>query len=226
MNRAIIMCAGLCLTATAFAADPVTSPTAPPTTTSLDAALGLIAPTAPSPIDAGKQKLESLLDGSLEQAEGDDFKEAVALMGQSAIRLREASDTSVQTQRVQEEAVRKLDALIAKAKKNQQSQCNNSCDNPENQKEKDKQDQASKPKQSQQSQQERQQGKDSQSTTAEAPRATDPNLRPALESARAAWGNLPQRLRQTLMQGAGDTFSKSYQRMTEEYYKRLGEQAE
>jgi len=45
-----------------------------------------------------------------------------------------------------------------------------------------------------------------------------------MEAARAAWGNLPQRVRQLLMQGSGDQFSKEYQRLTEEYYKRLGEQ--
>jgi hypothetical protein len=200
----------------------------------LDALLGLSTPArpaAPASTDAQRDKLDTLLTRA-DDAPEDELSAAVALMNQSAKRLHGQQDAGIDTQRVQEETLRKLDALIAKARKQSQSQCSSgSCDNPDNknqdQQQQQQQQQAqTQPKESQASMQERRAQGAADRQAAEAPRAVDPSLRPALESARAAWGNLPARLRQSLMQGAGDTFSREYQRMTEEYYKRLGEQAE
>jgi hypothetical protein len=199
----------------------------------LDALLGLSSPArpaSPSSTDAQRDKLDTLLTRA-DDAPEDELSAAVALMNQSARRLHGQQDAGIDTQRVQEETLRKLDALIAKARKQSQSQCSSSsCDNPESknqdQQQQQQQQAQAQPKESQASMQERRAQGAADRQSAEAPRAVDPSLRPALESARAAWGNLPARLRQSLMQGAGDTFSREYQRMTEEYYKRLGEQAE
>jgi hypothetical protein len=217
------------------AAPTVATPSAGPQTAGeqLDALLGLSsapATTSTTKTDAQRDKLDTLLTRT-EDAPEDELTAAVALMNQSAKRLHGQQDAGVDTQRVQEETLRKLDALIAKARKQSQSQCSNSsCDNPESKNQEQQQQQQqqaqSQPKESQASMQERRAQGAADKQAAEAPRAVDPSLRPALESARAAWGNLPARLRQSLMQGAGDTFSREYQRMTEEYYKRLGEQAE
>lgn len=49
-------------------------------------------------------------------------------------------------------------------------------------------------------------------------------LRPALDSARAAWGSLPARVRDMLLQGSDDPFSARYKAMTEAYYRRLAEE--
>ncbi len=217
---------------------PVPAPVPAPgvTPTSLDEALGLSKP-VPGPggapaggpagkgqVEPGREKLDALL--KQEQAEDDEFKQALGLMRQSAGRLRDAGDTSLATQRVQQEAIDKLDQLIAKAKKQQQKQKSSSSSGSQGEQQKEQQRGASEPKQAEGSQGERG-GQDRDSPeNAEAPSKRDVSMRPALESARAAWGNLPERLRQSLLQGAGDTFSKEYQRLTEEYYKRLGEQAE
>ncbi len=64
-------------------------------------------------------------------------------------------------------------------------------------------------------------GKDGTSTTPPARR--DGALRPGLDAARAAWGSLPERLRDMLLQGSGEKFSTTYERLTEEYYRRLAE---
>ncbi len=40
----------------------------------------------------------------------------------------------------------------------------------------------------------------------------------------AAWGNLPARLRDALLQGSGDVTSAKWEALTREYYKRLAEQ--
>jgi len=211
---------------------PAPAPAPAVSPTSLDEALGLSKPVpgvgaaaaGKGAVEPGREKLDALL--KQEQPEDDEFKQALGLMRQSAGRLRDAGDTSLATQRVQQEAIDKLDQLIAKAKKQQQKQKSSSSSGSQGGQQKEQRQGASQPKQAEGSQGERRgQDRDSREN-AEAPSKRDVSMRPALESARAAWGNLPERLRQSLLQGAGDTFSKEYQRLTEEYYKRLGEQAE
>ena len=41
---------------------------------------------------------------------------------------------------------------------------------------------------------------------------------------RTEWGQLPQRIRDMLLQGRGEKFSSLYQRLTQEYYRRLAEE--
>ncbi|HYD00026.1 MAG TPA: hypothetical protein VEB22_02270 [Phycisphaerales bacterium] len=195
----------------------------PPTLPSLDEALGLAKPgekpegKKPNAKPPGiTDDLQKALSG---EKPGDELQRAVALMEQSAGRLEKAKDTSLETQRVQEETVRLLDALIKKSSQKQNPRSNQQ--KPQDQ----QQNQQQQPNQSQQSQaQQRPQDTPDPNDTAD--RGGNPNaqLRPGIEAARAAWGNLPQRVRQLLMQGSGDQFSKEYQRLTEEYYKRLGEQ--
>jgi hypothetical protein len=40
---------------------------------------------------------------------------------------------------------------------------------------------------------------------------------------RQAWGNLPERLREQMMQSSVDGFLPKYERLIEEYFKRLAE---
>jgi hypothetical protein len=197
--------------------------TPPAAVPSLDEALGLAKPSdKPKEPPAGDKKPE--ISGDLDKAldgkeAGDELHRAVALMEQSAKRLEGAKDTSLETQRVQEETVRLLDALI---KKNSQKQ--NSKNKPQ-QKPQDQQKGQQQPNQSQQSQaDQRPQQTPNPNDSPDRGGSTSATLRPGIDAARAAWGNLPQRVRQLLMQGSGDSFSKEYQRLTEEYYKRLGEQ--
>jgi hypothetical protein len=204
---------------------------------SLDSMLGLEAPgTKPAPVGPGglelrdvvRQRLDRLLEA--DRSEEDDFTKAVALMEQSSERLGGPAgealtlgDVGESTQRLQEEAVRKLDLLIAKARKKNQSQCDSQCQDGSQGKQ--EQQQQAQPQQAQASQQE-QRASGREQAQAQLPAARSPELRPSLEQARAAWGNLPERVRASLLQGAGDRFSREYQRLTEQYYQRLGEQAE
>lgn len=236
-RRSLVLLAGaalgvaavLALTTVARADDKAASVLPPVPLATLDALLGV--PTAGGAASSNDRVVSDVirqrLDRLLEQdaPEDDEFKQAVALMNQSATRLEASGaltgDTSASTQRLQEEAIRKLDQLIAKAKKNK-SQCDKPCQEGES---KSEQEQQSQPQQAQASQHEQgQSGREQKG--AELPAVRKAELRPALESARAAWGNLPDRVRSSLVQGAGDRFSREYQRLTEEYYKRLGEHAE
>lgn len=194
---------------------------------SLDEALGIAQPseaTKPPQPTPGTTPSVPPLPGDLDralsgEAPGNELQRAVALMERSANRLESAGDTSIDTQRVQEETVRLLEALLKRSGQKQSQQQSSSQQKPQDQSEQQQQ-----PNQSQQSQSEqRQQTGSDPSNDSERGGTRDAQLRPAIDAARAAWGNLPQRVRQLLMQGSGDSFSKEYQRLTEEYYKRLGE---
>ncbi len=143
-------------------------------------------------------------------------------------------DTSIDTQRMQEDIIRKLDSLISQARRQQQQQ-----QQQQQQSSQDQQRQAQSRQQQQQQQMQQQanqqQRQSSQAQDAEA-RAQDsdqnrqlpggqaPVQRPQLDAARAAWGALPERVRDMLLQGSGEKFSPTYQQLTEEYYRRLAEQ--
>jgi hypothetical protein len=200
-----------------------TTPTPPadkPALPSLDEALGLAKPAQAQPPKKEGETVPGDLDRALKGEEaGDELQRAIALMDKSAKRLEGDKDTSLNTQRMQEETVRLLDAVV---KKNNQKK--NSQSKQQQQQQQQNQQQQQQPNQSQQSQQNQQQ-QPGQDTSPSVERGGDTNarLRTGMDAARAAWGNLPQRVRQLLVQGSGDQFSKEYQRLTEEYYKRLGE---
>ena len=200
-------------------------PATPPAMPSLDDALGLSKP-SDKPKDPSAQPavtkpaLPSALDRALKgEEDGNELQRAVALMDQSAKRLEGSDGTSLETQRMQEETVRLLDTLVKKGNKKNKPQSKPQGKPQDGEKKPEQQ-----PSQSQQSQAEKAQ-KPGGDTSPDPERGgnTNAQLRPGIDAARAAWGNLPQRVRQLLMQGSGDQFSKEYQRLTEEYYKRLGE---
>lgn len=173
-------------------------------------------PIAPAP-DSAREELDRLLRA---EEIGDAFKQAVTLMGDAAKRLEESKDTGLTTQRVQEDVIRRLDQLLASLERNQSSQSQSS------QSEDDKQGQKNQPNQakksSKQTGQQTTQGDGTQEW--EGPPKQEGALRPGLDSARAAWGSLPARVRDMLLQGSSDRFSSKYDELTRAYYKRLAEE--
>lgn len=161
--------------------------------------------------DPSREALERELD--LEPA-GDPFEQAVELMGRSAVRLVESRDTGLATQRLQEEVIRKLDKLIDDAQKNQQQQSSKSRSRSEPQQQ-----------QQQQRQETQAQARDGDNTgQTHVPGREDGPRRDGAPPATAAWGNLPEHVREALMQGFSDRFSSLYQSMTEAYYRKLAEE--
>lgn len=151
---------------------------------------------------------------------GDAFKQAVALMGDASTRLNDAKDPGVQTQRIQEDVIRRLDQLLASLDRQQQQQ----------QQQQSQQQQQQSPKNvPQQSRSQAQQQQDPQkgdgNNPSDGPALKTGKLNAELESARAAWGTLPARVREMLLQGSADRFSARHRALTEEYYKRLAEEA-
>lgn len=150
-----------------------------------------------------------------DEGEQDDFSRAVTLMGDAAKRLEEGKDPGLQTQRVQEDVLKALDKMISDAQKNQQKQKS---------KQKQQQQQPSpSPSQSQKQQKSQQQGAKPapESGVPQVPREDGPGRTRAGNT--AAWGDLPARVREALVEGLNDRFSARYRQKTEEYYRRLAE---
>ena len=164
---------------------------------------------------------ESELEGLLSAAETkDEFEQAIALMGQTAARLERAGDAGLTTQRLQEDVLKRLDKLITSAEKQQQKQSSSSKPKPQQQQQQQQQQQKNMAKQSTP-----QRSQDS-STTAEPPQREGDGggLTPPTASAAAAWGELPEHVRDALLQGSSDRYSSMYRAMTERYYKKLAEE--
>ena len=50
------------------------------------------------------------------------------------------------------------------------------------------------------------------------------DINTVMDETRSEWGNLPQRVRDMLLQGRREKFSNLYDQLTAEYYKRLAEE--
>lgn len=211
---------------------PASSP-APNAQPTLDELLGIKPSTAPAdakPQDAPKpgdkvvatDENKAELDRLLTAEEmGDAFKQAVALMGDASTRLNDAKDPGVQTQRIQEDVIRRLDQLLASLNRQQQQQQQQQQSQQDQQ-----QSQKNVPQQSRAQQQQQQQPQNGDGNNpADGPTLKAGKLNAELESARAAWGSLPARVREMLLQGSADRFSARHRALTEEYYKRLAEEA-
>ncbi len=181
--------------------EPVTSPDAAP--------------------DQSKTDLDRLLSA---QEIGDAFKQAIALMGDASKRLNDHADNGLGTQRVQEDVVKRLDQLLASLDKQKQQGSPSSKPSPKNQ-DSESEPGASKPKPKPGPGEGKQSQPGGDGAQAQGgPTLQEGALKPELESARAAWGSLPARIRAMLMQGTEDRFSARYKGLTQEYYKRLAEE--
>ncbi len=168
--------------------------------------------------DPSQTELQRRLSG---QELNDAFKEAVQLMGQAATRLKTSDDpdrAGLGTQRVQEDAVRKLDQLIAQIEQNARQRSRSQRSRS------DQQDQQNQQQQQRQRTQRQESRTGENNSEMEPPARRDGPLRPELDAARASWGALPARVRDMLLQGSSDRFSSMYEKMTEEYYRRLAEE--
>lgn len=206
--------------------EPPKSPAAQPT---LDELLGL--PTSPgdspAPPSGSPDQHAAELDEALKGEKiAEAFAQATKLMGDVAKRLQgsgEAAkgDPGVDTQRLQEDIIKKLEQVLdGMQQQQQQSSSSKSKPKPGDQ----QQEPQNSPSRAQQQQQLQQQQQGENKGESMGPERQDGQLRPGLEGAKAAWGSLPERVRDMLLQGAGDRFSSKYQSLTEAYYRKLAEE--
>jgi hypothetical protein len=210
----------LALLAAGALGQPTDSPVGAPGTPStpparrvptLDELLGLEPAPARGDSAGAPDPAQAALDRQLTGAQAQDrFRLAVELMGESARRLGDARDTGLGTQRMQESVLRALDELI-------QSQQQGGGQSQQQQQQQQEQNAPQQPQSAQQN------AAGDGTRQDEGPARADGALNTPLDSARAAWGALPERLRGALVQGTNDPFSSLYRAMTEQYYRRLAE---
>lgn len=166
-------------------------------------------------VDPARQELDRRLSG--EQA-AEQFAQAIQLMRDTTERLTKPGGTGIQTQRLQEDILKKLDLVISSAEQNNSSSSSSSSSSQQQQ-----QQQQNQPRQQQAQSESNPAGSESEG---ESMPPSDPNARPGPQAIAdaAAWGALPERLRESLVEGASDRFSSIYQRLTEAYYRRLAEE--
>lgn len=165
-----------------------------------------------------QRELQRRLD---EQEITDAFLSALDKMATSAQRLGELYDTGLATQRVQQDILAKLDQLIDIARQRQ------SLGQPSNSRSRSSQSsrsQAPGQRKNQANNSQRRDGTPQGSQEGDPPPRQEGDIHTILQEAGVEWGNLPERIRQDLLQGRNDKFSSMYRRLTEEYYKRLAEE--
>jgi hypothetical protein len=195
------------------------------TPSTLDDLLGIEeddAPAADAASGAAAQTRQKDLDNALAKTSPSDaLSQAVARMGVSAQLLDGMFDPGLGTQRVQQEILAKLDELIEMAQNNPSSSSSSSSSGTSSSPARG----APKPSP--------QPGKpnagarnDSPTDSAEgdSPLKQQDDINTAIDESRTEWGSLPPRVRDMMLQGRGGRFSSLYQRLTEEYYKRLAEE--
>jgi len=196
---------------------------------SLDDLLKLTDPKKPD--DKTKPVLPEVAAPSLTGNESVDMLlKVISEMDQVAQRLRVRQDPGLDTQRIQESILKRLDEAIASAQKQKQeqqqqqnqpgsSQQKQETGSPQNQQKPGQQKPDQKPgdKQEQKGDNKGQEQNNPQNADANTPNGP-------IEESRIEWGRLPARIRGELDQGLGEKFSPIYKKLTEAYYRRLAEE--
>lgn len=159
-----------------------------------------------------------------EQEAADAFTQALEQMDQAAARLANQRDPGLQTQRLQESILAKLDQVIQAAQQQQQQQSGGSSSSGSSQPQGPEQGTSGNAQASTGSQTPASGNQsDPGNTQSAAARRGGETAGPMAET-RNQWGNLPPRLRNELLEGLAEPFSPVYQEQTEAYYRRLAEE--
>jgi len=216
---------------------PPTPPASPPADTSpsprptpagdrsLDALLGLEEEPAPTDGGAATREATRRVERKLDEKEIEGvLKQALEFMRYSAERLGTHRDTGIDTQRAQREAIERLDILIEQAKRRRPSPSPSSSSSRSSQPNEPTPGQPQPQPAGGAEESGRRDGTDGQAT--DGPPPEDPTgVDRMLEESGAEWGRLPERVRDLIRQGSRDRMSSLYRRLTEEYYRRIAEDA-
>jgi hypothetical protein len=183
-------------------------------------------PAAGSAEEAAAAQAKREIDKQLSEAEvANDFVQAVEKMGVAADMLDVRFDPGLGTQRVQEDILAKLTQLLDQAKKNKSKSSSSSSSSSRQRNAQQPQNPGSKQQNQNQSEaDQRNRNPSDNRSEIDPPSQEQTQMNSVLQESRSEWGNLPQRLRDSLLQGRKDKFSTLYERLTWEYYKRLAEE--
>lgn len=160
-------------------------------------------------------------------------------MKTASARLSDDRDPGLGTQRAQEDVIRSLDRLLDEAAKQQKRGSKSSSGSKSGKPSKGQQGDPSEKNGQQQGDQ-----KDDQASSSGSPKGTNNSASAGegelpsgsrddvagaagseLSESRIEWGQLPERVRELVLQGRRDRVSTLYERLTREYYRRLAEEA-
>jgi hypothetical protein len=174
--------------------------------------------------EAADQSERGALQRALDEAEiGDVFEVALEQMALSAKLLDELFDPGLETQRVQEEIIARLNELIDRAP-NQSQQSSGSRSSSSSSQQPGSTPPARTPNQASQPNPGEQAGPADNTREGEPPPPQDASPNIILDESRREWGSLPERIRDMMLQGQSGFKSSLYRSLTEEYYRRLAEE--
>jgi|GEM_PF-1490530 len=181
--------------------------------------------TNPSPDDDkkdndGKKVGRRLIRKSTTGSDEDLMDKIIRLMEQTGRRLEIELDAGEQTQAMQEEVLTQLDDAIKLAASQTRKSSGRQSSSKSDQRRRDQQ---KKPGSKSGSEKEQDASKQSESNTTPAGEATDSGVGEGrdLAESRRGWGNLPERDRDEVIQGADEQFLERYRRWIEQYYRAL-----
>jgi hypothetical protein len=195
---------------------------------SLDELLGLDedqqkdVPDTEDPLE--ERRRQALEDRLQERSIEENFSAAITDMSVAANLLTKRLSAGIELQRLQEEIIRRLDVVIEEA---QAQQSSSSSSSQQQQQQQQQQQLPNQPQQQQQAnsegeQQERDQG---ESGETQPPGRQESDLQAIFEESSVEWGSLPSRMRDMIRQGMRESVSRTYRRMTEQYYRKIAEES-
>lgn len=166
---------------------------------------------------------EAALDRALSADQlNEKFVEAINDMNVAAGMIEEYRNVGPVVQRLQDEIVRNLEILIEQSQQQQGGGGSSSSSSQS------RSQQSSAPQQPDQGQQQQQRGETGSEPGSNGDGGQLPEFEEgrnaAIDAQKAAWGALPERVRDALIQGASESYSARYRALTEAYYRRLAEE--
>ena len=189
---------------------------------SLDELLGIAEENSEAPEDAARIEQDDDLDRALEESSmQDNFSVAIEKMEISANMLGDRHQSGLGTQRIQEDILRRLEFLMDQARQQQAMQSQSSQSARQNQ---PSPGDLSQPQQNQQQQGQNQNPSNENQQEGTPPPRQEGDINSNLEEEQREWGSLPERIREQLLQGRNEAFSRLYEKMTRSYYRLLAEE--
>jgi len=172
----------------------------------------------PEPSDLG----ERLIRKAVTAADEDLMEAIMRLMGQAAEKLDVEFDPGPDTQHLQEQVVTKLDEAISAAAAQTRAQKKSSKSSKSDKRNSPPSERGARKKESK-SPGETADAQDGDSADARAHAATTEQAGGTLEESRRAWGQLPMRDRDEVLQGAGEEYLERYRVWIQQYFRALQE---
>jgi hypothetical protein len=193
-----------------------------------------------SATDAASRDQAKRLERSLDEATLPDLvQRAIEGMQSASARLTDQGDAGLGTQRIQEDVVKSLERLLEEAQKQQKKQQSSSSSSSSSSRQRKQGKDGKSDDPSERNGQQRQpsssdkRGQQKSPNSASGETEAELGVRDSnevseggeLSESRVEWGQLPERVRELVLQGRKDRVSTIYERLTREYYRRLAEEA-